>query len=165
MAIPRREPRGHKCLGSSAHINHYDFPQAVHPTSQYPHKRVTTASHCTTDSQPNRSTYPGTKRGHGHADDRPSCPNDRSTVLQPPYAGRQHGQQGPGRHQRGPSNTARITPTCPPTHRPTPSRRGSHSANPITTTTYTHSPRLKTPTQANLTPPGQTAYLQPIRPS
>ena len=62
-------------------------------------------------------------------------------------------------------HSARVTLTCPLPHHPTPSRRGPHSTNPITTVTHTHSPRPKTPMQANLTPPGQAAHLQPIRPS
>ena len=107
IAIPRRALWGHKCLRSGAHINSYDFPQAVHPISQHPRKRVTTAAHCTTNNQPNRSTHPETEPGH--ADDRAPCRDPQITVRQPPYAGTHHGQQGPGRHHRGPSNTARAS--------------------------------------------------------
>ena len=164
MAIPRRELRDHKCLRSGAHTNSYVFPQAMYPTSQHPHKLVSTASHCTTDKQPNRSTYPETTPGD--ADDRALCRDAQTTVGQSPYAGTHHGQQVPGRYHRGlPEHNARIALTRPLTHRPTLSRRGPHSANPSTTTTHTHFPRPKTPMQASLTPPGQAAHSQPIRPS
>ena len=43
--------------------------------------------------------------------------------------------------------------------------RPSKSAIPITTTKHTHSPHPETPTKANLTPPGQAAHLQSMRPS
>ena len=107
MAIPRRELRGHKCLRLGTRINSYDFPQAMHPTSQHPHKRVATASHRTTDNQPNSSAYPETKPGH--ASGRVPCPDAQTTVREPPYAGTHHGQQGPGRPHRGPSNTAHAS--------------------------------------------------------
>ena len=107
MVIPRRELRGHKCLRSGTPINSYDFPQAMHPTSQHHHRRVTAASHCTTDNQPNTSTYPETKPGH--ADDRARCPDARTTVRRSLYAGTRHGRHGPGLHHRGPSNTARAS--------------------------------------------------------
>ena len=64
MAISRRQPRGHECLRLGAHINSYEFPRAMHPTSQHAHKLVATASQCTTSNQSNRSIYPGTKPGH-----------------------------------------------------------------------------------------------------
>ena len=135
----------------------------MHPTSQHSHKRVATASHCTTDKQPNRSTYPEAKPDH--ADDRAVCPDSQTTVRQLPYLGTHRGQPGPGRRHRGPSSTARIILTCPLTHRSTLSRRGPHSANPTTSTTHTHSPRPKTPMQTNLTPPGQAAQLPSMRTS
>ena len=83
----------------------------MHPPSQHPHKLVATTSHCTTGNQPNRSIYPETKPGH--ADDRALCPDAQTIVRQPPYVGTHHGQQGPGRHRRGLSNTARTSHSLP----------------------------------------------------
>ena len=136
MAIPQRERRDHKCLRSSAHINSYGFQRAMHPTPQQPHRRVPTSPHSTTDDRPNRSTDPGAKLAH--TNDRAHCSDARTTVRQAPYAGTYHGRQGPGRHHHSPpQRTARITLIYPLTHRPTPSRRGHHSVNPITTHTRT----------------------------
>ena len=161
MAIPRRERLGHKCLRSCAPVNSYDLPRAMHPTSQHPHRRGTAASHCTTDKQPNRSTYPDAKTGHAEAT---CCPDAHTTAPRPPYAGTRHDRPGPGRHHRSPSqHDARIALIYPLTHSPTSSRRGPHSANPITTTTHTHSPHPKTPTQASLPPTGREAHLQSMR--
>ena len=107
IAIPRRELQDHKCLRSSAHINNYEFPQAMRPTPQHPHRRGPASSRSTTENQPNRSTYPEAKLMHNN--DRAHCPDARTTVRQPPYAGTHHGRQGPGRHHRGPRNTARAS--------------------------------------------------------
>ena len=126
------------------------------------HRRVPTSSQSTTDNGPNRSTGPGAQPVH--ADDRAHCSDARTTVRQPPDAGTRHGRQGPGRHHRSPpQRTARIRLRKPLTHRPTPSRRGPHSVQPIITATHAQSPHPKTPTQANLTPPSQAAHLQSIR--
>ena len=145
-------------------INRYDFPQAMHQTSQHPRRRVTPASHCTTDNQPNRSTYPKTKPGL--ADGMAQCPDATdhraATTLRRNAPRSTRPRAAPPRPQQ---HNARITLTCPVTHRPTPSRRGPHSTNPITTTTHTHSLHPKTPMQANVTLSGQAAHLQPIRSS
>ena len=144
-------------------VNSYGFPRAMGPTPQQtPQRRVPTSSHIPTDNRPNRSTDPGAKLAH--AADRAHCSDARTTVRQPPNAGTHRGQQGPGRNRHSPpQRTARIKLIYPLTHRPTPSRPGPHSANPITTTTQAHSPHPKASTSAKLTPPGQAAHLQSIR--
>ena len=78
MAIPRRELRDHKCLGSGAPINSYDFPQAMHPTSQHPiggSQQPHTAPR--TNNQTDRHTRkpnPGTPAtGHTAPTPRPPC--------------------------------------------------------------------------------------------
>ena len=160
MAMSRREPRGPECLRLGAHINTYDFPQAMHPTSQHPHKLVATASHRTTNNQPNRSAYPGTKPGH--ADDRAHCPDAQTTVRRPPYAGTHHGRQGPGQHHRGPRNTACASRSY--TLQRIAQLRHDEALTPRIPSLppHTRTPRARRLRCEQTTPPGQ-AHLQPIR--
>ena len=158
MAIPRRELRVHKCLSSGAHISSYGFPQAMRPASQHPHRRVTTASYCTTDNQPKdrytRKPNPGTPTT-GYTAPTPTPSRDDHPTQEHTTVDR-----APGGTIAAPQHSARTTLRYPLTHRPTPSWRGPHSMNPITTTTHTDSPHPKTSMQANLTPPGQAAHLR-----
>ena len=170
MAIPRRELRGHKCLRSGTPIpsTHQQLRLSTGHASNLsatPHRRVTAASHCTTASQPNRSTYPEIKPEH--TDDRARCP-DAQTTHRAMTTLRRSTPRSAGPRAAPPRPTqrsARVAPVYPLTHRRTPSGRGPHSTNPITTTIHMHSPHPKTPTQANLTPPRQAAHLQSMRTS
>ena len=120
----------------------------MRPTPQHPHRRIPTSPHSTTSNRPSRTTYPETKAVH--TDDRSHCPDARATMRQPPYAGTHHRQQDPGLHPlciAQPRHNAAFTPRIP------------------SLLQRTHSPHPDAPAQANLTPPGQAAHLQSMRPS
>ena len=126
--------------------------------SATPDRRIPTSSHSTTDNRANRSTDPGAKPMH--TADRAPYSDARTTMRQPPDARTHHDRQGPGQHRHSPpQHNARLTLIYPLTRRPTPSQRGPHSANAITTATHTHSPHPKTSTQAKLSPPGPSGAL------
>ena len=164
MAIPRRELRDHKCLSSTAQVSSYGFPRAMHPTSQHP-PQASHSSLTPRHGQPTkRIDLPGSQtRAHRRQNTLLRRPDHHAATTlrrnRPRWTGPRAAPPRPTQH------SARVAPIYPLAHRPTPSRRGPHPTNPITTTTHTHSPHPKTSTSANLTPPGQAAHLQPIRPS
>ena len=135
----------------------------MRPTPQHPHRRIPASSQSTKDNQPNRSAYRETK--FVHTDDRAHCPDARTTMRQPPYAGTHHGNRATGcptsapathraHHDHRPSNTS---PNSAITR---PSLRESQHYH------YTHA--LSSPEDPNaskLTPRGQAARLHSMRPS
>ena len=123
MAIPRRELRGHKCLRSGTPINSYDFPQAMHPTSQHPiggSQQPHTAPR--TNNQTDRHTRkpnPGTPAtGHTAPTPRPPCDDhptqEHATISRAPGGTTAASATQRAHHAHIPSNASPNSVTTRP---------------------------------------------------